>query len=492
MHIAVVVRIGGESTAAEAALERFSSFVSSHPHVPLSFTLDLEAAKAADRRPDLVDGLQGTAHYIRTCLGSPDPNLMPSGVLERSLQLESDVVGRLGFESDVLLTTQPWPSHLLPRLVRNGIRGLLVPATALTAPGVLTHLDAVLPAMPFAETITAPRGDGLHAVLVTVDHLLSAVEAIPLGCATSPSEFFATHATVGQAIVDPPSPDRDFDEELLARKTIRLSTRIVDRTADEVIEQLIATASVLGNPPPSEQRTDALLSAHERLIHARSMMDHTRRRGDDWVKASRIDWNADGSEDVHVELPRFSLVLDPAAGGSILVLDDKDHEKALGTLIDGPLGSLLKHQLVEGEDLVSGTFELVSIEEARERLAVSMRGSIAGGNVTCRLAMTGLRLDLEYAVEGVSPGRLGPQLALALASPRMRVDGGEWRPIVEEPIAVEGHRFRLAGSDDRMVLLSTMTPGEAFVRPAVGGTLVWMHWLTGGEGSYAARIDLDA
>jgi hypothetical protein len=493
MHIALVARVSGDAVEAEHSLERLASFTTEHPQIPIAFTLGMSAAQVADRRPDLVEALNGRAEYVRTCLGSPDPTVMPDGVLERALQLESDVVGRLGFDSDVLLVATPWPPHLLPRLVRNGVRGLLAPAPALSLTGVLTHLDAVMPVMPFHRAVVdTEAADVVRAAWIAVDELESAVAQIRPGCATTPSTFFSSHAVTGRATLASPILERDFDEELLARKAIRLSTRLADRTADAVIEQVVWAASVLGDPPMDADRESALREGHRRLIEARSMVDRARRRGDDWVKASRLDWDGDGSEDLHIELPHLSLVLDLAGGGSILVLDDKDDARPMGTLIDGPTGALIRFQALDAETLESGALELTSLEESREQVAASMKGPVAGGHADCRLAVGGYRFELSYDVKDVPAGRFGPQLAFDLPAARLRVDGGEWLAIDEEPIAAEGHRFRLADGNDRMILLSTMTPGLAFVRAAAGGVVVWMHWLTNGAGSYGATIDLHA
>ena len=63
MHVALVVRIGGEAIASEAALEQLTSFASSHPHLPLSFTLDMEAARVAAQRSDLIEALRSIRRY---------------------------------------------------------------------------------------------------------------------------------------------------------------------------------------------------------------------------------------------------------------------------------------------------------------------------------------------------------------------------------------------------------------------------------------------
>ncbi len=494
MHIALAVDLSSvaDRDLLAQSIEAITRVLDERPHLPLSFLLPPFAFDDLTADQEAVKALAQRAEFVRTAMGSPDPTVLPYPVLERIIQREVDGASRLGFVGDVLLTNRAWPLHLLPLLRRNGIQGLAVPRSSLHSPGVASYLDAVLPVTGWDRSaFDAPR-DGLSLVVVDVPDVDKAIAALPVGCATTPSRYFSDHAVAGRAQVSMSEPSSDADLDLLRRKAIRLSTRVPERTADHVLDRLAAVASVLSNPPGDERRRETLSQAHADLISARRAIDESRRRGDDWAKATRLDWDADGTEDLHIELPELSLVLDLHDGGTILVLDDKQASRPLGTLIDGPIGHLVRHQPLDSEVVDTGHLAAERVEESRDRTSAGFTGAVAGGDITCDLTREDLRLHLVYRVNGVTRGRIGPEFALSLPETQLRVDGGEWRPLDEHPIAVEGHRFRLKGSDGRMVLFSALTPAEAFVRSTAGGVVVWLHWVSPGEGTYELDVDLDA
>lgn len=491
MHVAVVadLTLPPYRDAVGDAVGRLAEILERHPHTPCSFLLPSTAYATLHSGSPGVPRLAEGAEFIRTALGSPDPTVLPVPVLERMIQREIDGAGRLGFAGNVLATKRPWPVHLLPTLTRNGIGGLIVGGPELTVPGVVSYLDAVLPVT--GAGTGQESGDELAVWIVGVDDAESALASIPLGCATTPGVYFTEHRMVGRAVVHPEAEMPDPDLDLIRRKIIRLSTRVPERTADEVLDSVAAVAATLADPPPPHLRAQVLGEAHRHLISARRAIDLARRRGDDWASVTRIDWDGDGSEDLHIELPQASLVLDLAEGGTILVLDDKQETRPLGTLVDGPIGHLLRHQQTDGESANFGTLAIDLLEESRDRTRARLSGRIAGGSVECDLVLEGLTLVLGYRLDGVPEGRFGPELALDLPEARIRVDGGEWRTIGEEPLAVEGHRIRITGGDERSVLYSSRFPASVFARAVTGGVVVWTHWLTPGAGTYeiAARLD---
>src|SRR5690606_15389422 len=93
------------------------------------------------------------------------------------------------------------------------------------------------------------------------------------------------------------------------------------------------------------------------------------------------------------------------------------------------------------------------------------------------------KLSLELTAPATKTVRMGPELPLRPAAPRLRVDGGPWRD-AGEPLAVSGHPFRLA-ADHHSTLVSALRPCEMCVHPREGGGLVvWPHWLTDGTRTY--------
>lgn len=493
MHRAVVVDLDQvpEGVSAAEAIEHLAELLVERPDTPCAFLLPASAHDDLTPESPGLDVLASRAELVRTAMGSPDPTVLPYPVLERLLQREADGATRLGLEGISLLLQRPWPPHLLPLLRRNGIHSLVLPDRMILSPGVAVYLDAVVPVVPWSRSV-ASDGDSPSVVLVGLGEAARALDEIPPDGATTPSGILELQVITGRAAITDEGWPTDPELDLIRRKTIRLATRIPERTADEVLDRVSRVASVLGSPPPAETRHAELIRAHTELIAARKAIDGARRRGDDWSKATRLDWDADGSEDLHIETPALSLVLDLPEGGTILVLDDKRAVRPLGTLIDGPIGHLLRHQTLDDEAVDTGTLGVERLEESRERTAATLSGAVAGGEVECDLTLEGLSLRLAYRVSDLAAGRFGPELALSIPGSRLRVDGGEWQELGPDPIAVEGHRFRLAGSDGRTALLSALTPAEAFIRTAAGGAMIWLHWLTPGTGAYELTADLDA
>jgi hypothetical protein len=140
-----------------------------------------------------------------------------------------------------------------------------------------------------------------------------------------------------------------------------------------------------------------------------------------------------------------------------------------------------------GEDRPETTeLAIDGIEESREGVTLTLTD--AAGWVTLVVGLSDRAMDLEYRLTGAAERRLGPELPLLLGETRLRVDGGEWRT-VDEPIAVSGHRFRLEGSV-RDALITSLLPTDLFVRPSVGGVVIWPNWYAAAPGTLPIRIDL--
>jgi hypothetical protein len=178
-------------------------------------------------------------------------------------------------------------------------------------------------------------------------------------------------------------------------------------------------------------------------------------------------------------------VIDPTAGGAVLVFDDKTEGTTLAWLDSEPPGLLFN--MHDGEDQPE-TIELTvdGIEESREGVTLTLTDE--AGWVSLVVGLSDRAMDLEYHLTGSAERRLGPELPLLLGDTRLRVDGGEWMQ-VDQPFAVSGHRFRLEGSV-RDALITSMLPTDLFVRPSAGGVVVWPNWYAAAPGTLPIRIDL--
>jgi hypothetical protein len=209
--------------------------------------------------------------------------------------------------------------------------------------------------------------------------------------------------------------------------------------------------------------------AHSALAAARHRIDLGRRRPADWTRLSVLDWDADASDEIQVETPELSLVID-AEDGMVLYVDHKPSERSVSYLP----GQAPWHiaQAMVGELPRPLTFALTGVEEARGRVGATMIGQ----GVEVRLAASRDKIDLQYRVTRDSRcQRLGPEVSFAFSGPiRFRLDGSAWQTL-EAPTALSGHRFRLEHGSEH-VLLTALQPADFFLRPVAGGVIVWANW----------------
>jgi hypothetical protein len=85
-------------------------------------------------------------------------------------------------------------------------------------------------------------------------------------------------------------------------------------------------------------------------------------------------------------------------------------------------------------------------------------------------------IELQYRITGNSGWqRLGPEISFAFSgSIRCRLDGSAWQTVAE-PVALNGHRFRLEHGSEQ-VLVTALQPADFFLRPVTGGIIVWANW----------------
>lgn len=480
MHIALFSRC---STADQVTT--LTKIVTRWPDLAVSVALSGPMADTlADS--DAVDVLaKSRVEWVRSGRTAPSLGHVPDKFIRTALAAEDDVLTDMGLAGSTLYFEGP-PSSRLPRVARDADMTSLLTPTPAPRSGVLVHLDMVIPCFGVAAGHDPVEDDdGLAVWNTPIDGLEATVDSVMrmTRCdLTTPSEFLLYH------IVGEPFETSDLESEpdpLLARKLVRLSTRLPARPSTEVTNHLLDAASVEAldvNAGPTRHR-----GAHESLISARAKIDDSRRRNDDWAKVSRLDWDADGSEEVQVELATTSFVLDPHQGGQVLVLDDKASGDATGWIQHEPLGVIARTVTADGDEGHVG-LAVSGIEERRAGVSVGLE--TADRDILVAVTIGDRALDVEYAFTEVDAARFGPELPLAIGRVEMRVDGGDWTD-VNETMAVTGHRFRLRG-ETRQVLISSLLPSDLFIRPAGdSGVVVWPNWLVSGTAAYSVRIDLN-
>lgn len=495
MHVALLVDLDPDPLDEPPvdALDSLAGLLAGRSRPPVAVHVAAHLLEAAEERPDLVERLaELDVEWVRTGWGSPDPWLVPDRVMALALSRETAILERLGLEPGAFWARDRWERRLPLVLDDAGVPRVLVDQTA-ASEGVVVHLDRVLPAWgvtPLPDPVAEPgTDDGLvvwHTAPTRLADAVRAIRSLP-GCdLTTPGRYAADHPVSGRLAVKTAAPSLDADGELLHRKLVRLATRLPERPPGRAVTALLAAAGHHRYRPGADP--EHLAVAHAALVRARVAIDQARRRGDDWGRITRLDWDADGGLDLHLEQPGLSLVVDPADGGRVLSLDDKHRERVLGTVPGEEPGALCRWQETRDGPAVLPRLELLREEESREELRVWLSGSLGEGTVELELVVADGRLQLDYGLSRPVGGRLGPELLLSLPEHRLRVDGSEWRT-VDEPADVSGHRFRLGG-DDRQVLISSMIPIDLAVEPAGPGLRVRPHWPATGESTHQLVVEI--
>lgn len=446
--------------------------------VPSAAVLDHLVESGADR-PILSSP---SIEWVRSARGCPDLTLLPDDVVQSVLARESDIFSQLGLSGATLYFEGPHGSRL-PRIASEAaVRCLITPALR-SRSGLLVHLDRILPC--FGAGPDLPAGDDadeLTVALVDPGEMSAATDRVLDTAAcdlTTPSAFLDDHAVTGRFTHDEmfAPPDR-----LLARKLVRLATRLPARPGAEVLDLVIEAART--RTIASDAGADAHLAAHRAVIRARSLIDESRRRADDWARVSRLDWDADGREEIQIELATTSLVVAPSRGGRVLVLDDKVDGLPLGWIHGEPPGVIAR--TTDGRGRVGApSLDVQGIDERRDAVTIRMETE-AGHRVDVTVADRAL--EVTYAVEPVTDLRLGPEIPLAIGAGEIRVDGGAWETITDLT-TVSGHRFRIRG-EEREVLITSMLPTDLAARQSGQGVVVWPHWPMTAPGPHRVRIDL--
>ena len=390
----------------------------------------------------------GDVQWLRMGWSEADLTVLPEPARTLQLTREADALSAMGIDPTGFFATT-WDPTLVPTPPDHGIDHVVVPADT-AGYGAADRFDRVLPVSehPPDRRLRPP-----------VD-----------------SPAFRSEPT------DPSS-------EILYRKMLRLLAGMGGRSPAAVVSHVLETQHHSTYPGP----IDPLLrrDLHRSLLRARHLLD-SRRRGDTWVEVERLDWDADGAEEVQIESAALSLVVDPDSG-RVLYLDDKAGDWPVTAIPDDGEPGLILTRLIATDDepqfVRLPTVE--KVEERRAGAALVVAGPHGAGTLSVTVSVEGSALRLAYHLDQMTESRLGPELPLAFGAgtPRMRVDGGEWVDVTE-PVAATGHRFRFADAE-RDVLVVMPVPGDCFGRPLEPfGVVVWAHWPTDGAGDYELTVDL--
>jgi hypothetical protein len=233
--------------------------------------------------------------------------------------------------------------------------------------------------------------------------------------------------------------------------------------------------------------------AHRAIVAARAAIDAERRRGDDWLRVSRLDWDADGAEEVHLELASLSMVVAPHRSAAVPTLDLKDPVWPASS-VPGEPGWTLCRFTDDGEDLEATPIDLTVMRASEVKggkAELELTGVLGEGAITVEVAVSTARLDIAYRLENTSPGQIGPEIKLAFADGiEVRVDGSVWSAVTG-PLALTGHKFRITDGS-RQVVLTSLIPCSVFLRRGIDGSglVAWAHWGTSGSDTHALTIDL--
>jgi hypothetical protein len=316
--------------------------------------------------------------------------------------------------------------------------------------------------------------DALATVRVAPADLRVLADRHP-GRLVTPDAYLDDHLPGGRLAPPVVSPSRHPERETFYRKLLGVTRDQGDRSTGRDAVMRLQSREHLRQPGGPQPDRD--------LIDARRALDRARHRGDSWVEVREVDWDGDGLDEVWVETPEQTLVVDPPAG-SFEVWDAKALVWPITDVAPALPGLILRRLGPDGDEPPALRLTVEGRTEGRSQASVTLTHPRAG---SCRVELTGRTLALEFAVAPTEPVRVGPEIPLNLAGVRLRADGGEWMA-VEDPVAVAGHRFRLA-DDDRTMLVASPRPCELFVRPLAGrGVVIWPNWLTRGRGTYRLAL----
>jgi hypothetical protein len=392
---------------------------------------------------------------LRTGFGAPF-SLMPDRIIALVLATEAELLARGRVRAGGLWVDEWFDPRLIEICQRLQIPAIVSPR--ISRSGVLARFDSTRPAFACREVPVEEAG-------------------------TPPDETPPPQPATVSWPVHPP-PDQP-DLELLVRTFTRLMSRIPERPGVATLQALPAAldgeAFLPGADPERRRKVRAAMLA------VRSAMEQDQRRGESWGRLRRVDWDGDGREEIELESHWLLAVFDPARSG-LPTVADKTGRWPLSS-IEGEPGWLVARHMDADESVTSVPLEVAGLEEAKDRLVVRAVDDLVQPKVTVEIVAGGRSLEIGIELNGDRPGLIGPELSLLLDSPRIRVDGSEWKPVTEA-MAAMGHKFRIA-DDLHEVVLSSLTPAALFLRPVGDGLVAWAHWNTDGTGSHRLSFRIE-
>lgn len=467
-------------------LAKLNAAVSRWPDLVLSVALSGRIVDELADSDELAPLAGSQIDWIRSARTAPSLGHLPDRFVRTALAAENEAMDDLGLTGNTVYFKGA-PGERLPRIVQEVDMTALITTTPTARSGLLIHLDALTPCFGAGvDHEPGEAGDNLTIWQTNTAQLEADVEAVMAmpGCdLTTPTRFLETHQVGGVFHSEDLGSTPDL---LLARKLVRLSTRLPARPASEVTNLLLDAAAVDALDVAAGH--DSHRQVQEALIAARTRIDESRRRNDDWARVSRLDWDADGREDIQVELANVSCVIDARRNGRILVLDDKASGTPIGWLPDELPALIARSTSIEGVEKPM-SLAVTQIDERRDGVAVGFDSP--DQEMTASVTVGDRSFEMGYSFTDAEPIRFGPEFPFSIGKTELRVDGGEWMSIIEAT-AVMGHRFRLRGQD-REILISALLPTHLFIRPSGDrGVVAWSNWLVGGTADYSLRIDLNA
>ena len=434
------------------ALEQVDHMTASYSRLPLAVRIP---GRLIDQLPSRVSELLASTEWTFLVGGWSEPVLAMLPQSSRQAQLERELVifRAVGIDRVAGFVSEGWDASLASLFVAQGVTEIFVvwADDPPTGPVLMDHIGDVV-------TIFAVGGE-LSPLLKNPSSLT--------GKPVTPSELLGGKLERREPPVDRrwvEAISSDAEGALLYRKMLRLAQRLPERMPPEATEWLESAQAANWYKPGTDRHV-----AHSALAAARHRIDLVRRRPADWTRLSVLDWDADASDEVQVETPELSLVID-AEDGMVLYVDHKPSERSVSYLSGQPPWHVA--QAMVGGETRRMTFALSGVEEVRGRVGATMIGE----GVEVGLAASRHTIELQYRITGGSVWeRFGPEISFAFSGPvRLRVDGSAWATMAE-PVALNGHRLRLEHASEQ-VLLTALQPADFFLRPVRGGVVVWANW----------------
>ena len=434
------------------APEQVDHMTASYARLPLAVRIP---GRLIDQLPQRVSELLAATEWTFLVGGWAEPILAMLPESSRRAQLERELVllRAAGIDRIAGFVGEGWEPGLASLFAALGVSEVFVVwrVDPPPSPILMDHIGDVVTIFPVGGTLSP---------LLKNPGSLTSEPAVP-------SDLLATKLERGEPPIDRlwvRAISSDAEGSLLYRKMLRLAHRLPDRMPPEATEWLESAQASHWYEPGTDRRT-----AHSALAAARHRIDLGRRRPSDWTRLSVLDWDADASDEVQVETPELSLVID-AEEGMVLYVDHKPSERSVSYL-PGQAPWHIAQSMV-GDLPQRMTFALGGVEEARGRVGATMMGK----GVEVRLATSRNQVEFQYRITGdYGWQRMGPEVSFAFSGPiRYRLDGSTWLTVTE-PVALNGHRFRLEHGSEQ-VLVTALQPADFFLRPVPGGVVVWANW----------------